>query len=114
MKFVPRVHRNVDLGELYLKYRGLRTLVEVDDGRSPWLKFAQGAVSGEYDSQGVALGMVEALVKRSERTRRGKSLKNMSYDGAFNDFCNILASTSPRAYSTFRHHFGGRGLRNIR
>lgn len=112
--FVPRIHRSEELGDLYLRHRGLRALVQADDSRSPWLRFAQGVISGDYDSQGVVLGMVEALVKRNERLKLGKSLKNMRYPEEFNEFCNILASTSPRAYRSFRQHFGGRGLRSLR
>lgn len=58
--------------------------------------------------------MVEALVKKTERLAKGKSLKNMSYPAAFGDFCNILASTSTRAYKTFKRQFGGRGIRSMR
>lgn len=114
MKFVPHTHRSSALGKLYLKYKGLRALVDEGDGHSTWLKFAQGAATGVYEKSGIVLGMVEALVKKSERIRMGKSLRNMRYPGAFNDFCNLVASVSPRAYRSFRQHFGGRGMRSIR
>lgn len=114
MKFVPHSHRSTELGKLYLQHKGLRRLVEEEDGQSPWLKFARGAVDGVYEKCGIVLGMVEALVKKSERIRLGKTLRGMKYTGAFNDFCNIIASVSPRAYRTFRQHFGGRGMRSIR
>ena len=71
-------------------------------------------VDGIYAKQDVLLGMVEALVKKTERLAKGQSLKNMSYPAAFNDFCNVLASTSTRAYNTFKHQFGGRGIQNMR
>jgi hypothetical protein len=51
-------------------------------------------VDGIYAKQDVLLGMVKALVKKTERLAKGKSLKNMTYPSAFNDFCNTLASTS--------------------
>jgi hypothetical protein len=53
---------------------------------SPWLKFARGVVDGIYAKQEILLGMVEVLVKKTERLAKGKSLKNMSYPSAFNDF----------------------------
>jgi len=84
-----------------------------DDGNSLWLKFAQGVVNGVFAKQDVLLGMVEALVKKTERLAKGKSLKNMSYLSAFSDFCNVLASTSTRAYKTFKRQFGGRGIRSM-
>jgi hypothetical protein len=77
---------------------------------SPWFKFARGVVDGIYAKQEALLGMVEVLVKKTERLAKGKSLKNMSYLSAFNDFCNTLASTSTRAYKTFKRQFGGRGI----
>jgi len=80
------------------------------DGPSPWLKFAQGVVDGMYAKQEVLLGMIEALVKKTERLSKGKTLKNMTYRPAFNNFCNLLASTSTRAYKTFQRQFGGRGI----
>jgi len=84
-----------------------------NDGNSPWLKFARGVVDGVYAKQDVLLGMVEALVIKTERLAKGKSLKNMSYPSAFSDFCNVLASTSTRAYKTFKRQFGGRGIRSM-
>ena len=84
-----------------------------NDGNSPWLKFAQGVVDGVYAKQDVLLGMVKALVIKTEQLAKGKSLKNMSYPSAFSDFCNVLASTSMWAYKTFKHQFGGRGIRSM-
>lgn len=58
--------------------------------------------------------MVQVLVKKRERLSKGQTLKNMSYSPAFNNFCNLLASTSTRAYKTFQKQFGGRGVRSMR
>ncbi|KAF8803503.1 hypothetical protein BYT27DRAFT_7259964 [Phlegmacium glaucopus] len=113
MKYVPKAYRNPELGTIYLKYKGVRELVEKDDGCSPWLKFAQGVLDGLYKSD-TLLGMVEAFVIKADRIRKGKSLCNMKYTNTFNNFCNLLASTSTRAYETFRRHFGGRTMHSIR
>ncbi|KAH9916012.1 uncharacterized protein B0H18DRAFT_848561, partial [Fomitopsis serialis] len=68
MKFVPMIiYRCQDLGELYLKYKGLRQLVETDDGRSPSLRFSQGVVAGHYRDYDVLLGCVEAIVTKVTR-----------------------------------------------
>ena len=69
---------------------------------------------GLYQGQEVFLGMVEAMVKKTERLAAGKALSNMEYSGAFNQVCNILGSVSPRLYRTFRTHFGGPSIRNMR
>ncbi|KIM49927.1 hypothetical protein M413DRAFT_60265 [Hebeloma cylindrosporum] len=113
MKYVPKAYRCPELGEIYLKYKGVRELVEKDDGRSPWLKFAQRVINGDFKSE-TLLGMVEALVIKSDRLRKGKGLQNMKYSSTFTNFCNLLASTSTRAYQTFRRHFGGQVMSNIR
>ncbi|KII83509.1 hypothetical protein PLICRDRAFT_180416 [Plicaturopsis crispa FD-325 SS-3] len=83
-----------------------------DNGQTPWLRFAKGAAAGVYKSQEVVLGMAEAMVLKTERLLKGKSLRNMS--GALDTFCSMLASISPRAYKTFQNQFGGRGIRSIR
>ncbi|KAJ7736423.1 hypothetical protein B0H16DRAFT_1730764 [Mycena metata] len=101
------------LGKLYLKHQGLRQLVESDDGRSPWLKFAMGCTDGTYTSDTLA-GMVKAFVIKEEQRKKGKSLKNMSYSPEFSHFCDLLSSTSPKAYETFQKQFGGPGLRSQR
>ncbi|KAJ7652490.1 hypothetical protein DFH06DRAFT_1331114 [Mycena polygramma] len=113
MKFVPVAYRDKELGTLYLRYHGVRDLIELDDGRSPWLKFAVGCVDGTYNSDTLT-GMVKALVLKSARIEKGKSLKNLKYPSEFDQFCNLLASTSPRAYRTFQKTFGGPGLRAMR
>ena len=84
-----------------------------DDGHSPWLKFSRGVLDGLYKSD-TLLGMVEAFVIKADRIRKGKSLRNMKYTDTFSNFCNLLASTSTRAYETFRRHFGGRMMGSIR
>ncbi|KII84102.1 hypothetical protein PLICRDRAFT_63770, partial [Plicaturopsis crispa FD-325 SS-3] len=91
-KFVPKSFRCPELGRIYLKYEGVWKLIEEDDGRTPWLRFAKGAADGVYKSQEVVLGMVEAMVAKAERVLKGKSLKNMHYSGALDTFCSMLAS----------------------
>ncbi|KAJ6493278.1 hypothetical protein C8R45DRAFT_1073220 [Mycena sanguinolenta] len=113
MKYVPQLYRDTELGRLYLKHRGVREIVELDDGRSPWLKFAMGCTDGTYGSDTLT-GMVQALVMKQNRIEHGKSLKNIKYNEEFNQFCDVLASTSPKAYETFRKQFGGPGLRSQR
>ncbi|KAJ7151882.1 hypothetical protein C8R43DRAFT_1067439 [Mycena crocata] len=113
MKFVPKAHQDPELGKLYLKFYGVRELVELDDGRSPFLKFAQGCADGTYQSDTLT-GMVKAIVIKQSRVQKGKSLKNMRYEAVFDQFCDLLASISTRAYLTFQKHFGGRGVRSMR
>ncbi|KAJ7716107.1 hypothetical protein DFH07DRAFT_682571, partial [Mycena maculata] len=110
MKFVPKAYRDPDLGQIYLKYHGVRELVEQVSEDSP---FAQGCADGTYKSETLT-GMVQALVLKQKRVDAGKSLRNMNYDSSFDQFCDLLASISKWAYLTFQKHFGGRGLRSMR
>ncbi|KAJ6609212.1 hypothetical protein B0H10DRAFT_2226075 [Mycena sp. CBHHK59/15] len=110
MKFVPVAYRDKELGTLYLWYHGVRDLIELEDGRSPWLKFAQGCVDGTYSSDTLTR-MVKVMVLKSTCIKKGKSMRNLKYPAEFDQFCNLLASTSPRAYLTFQKTFGGPGLR---
>lgn len=60
-----------------------------------WLRFAKGAASGIYQGQDAFLGMVEAMVKKTERLAAGKSLRNMHYASAFAELCDTLGTISP-------------------
>ncbi|KAJ6528186.1 hypothetical protein B0H19DRAFT_969390 [Mycena capillaripes] len=103
-KYVPKAHQDPDLGTIYLKYKGVRQLVE---------QVSERCADGTYKSE-TLLGMVKALALKQKRLDTKKSLKNMKYDTAFDQFCDLLASISKRAYLTFQKHFGGRGLRSMR
>ncbi|KAH7917013.1 hypothetical protein BV22DRAFT_1027102 [Leucogyrophana mollusca] len=99
MKYVPKKYRCAELGKIYLQYKGVRQLIEEDDGSTPWLRFAKGTAEGLYKSSDVLIGMVHAIMKKAQRTAKGKSLKNMQYTQAFDSFCSLLASTSTRCRS---------------
>ncbi|KAH9933100.1 hypothetical protein B0H21DRAFT_835847 [Amylocystis lapponica] len=114
MKFVPKLWRCENLGQIYMKYRGVRKLIEEDLGQSPWLKFGMGVVEGRYTQNTVLLGAIKAMVEKTDRLDKGKALKNMTYSGVFSDFADCLASVSTRAYETFRRHFGGPAVRSLR
>lgn len=85
-----------------------------NNGRSPWLKFATGVVSGKYKNIDVMLGAIKAMMVKADRLAAGKTLSNMTYDGAFSDFCNFVQCQSSAAYKTLRRHFGGPWSRSIR
>ncbi|KIJ10565.1 hypothetical protein PAXINDRAFT_85879 [Paxillus involutus ATCC 200175] len=117
MKFVLKGHRCQELGSIYLKYEGVRQLIEEVSFTNEavcTLRFAKGVSNGLYKKQDVLLGMVEAMVKKAQRLAHGQHLQNMQYTDAFDSFCSVLSSLSPQAYKTFHHHFGGRSLRSMR
>lgn len=131
LKFVPKEYRCAELGEIYLQHRGVRELVEaVSASILPFqycqlsslmqhaandvlVRFASGALDGRYQSNDVFIGLIKAMAAKADRLEHGKSLKNMKYDEQFDRVCTILALVSPRAYKTFRYHFGGRTIRSM-
>ncbi|KAL1701957.1 hypothetical protein EV121DRAFT_211101 [Schizophyllum commune] len=113
-KYTPKGYRGGPESEVYLKYEGVRDLVENrKDSHRVWYRFVEGCINGTYKNSGVALGMIEAMVLKAERQKHGKTLANMSYSPGFSEFCSILASTSPRAFRSFRNHFGGPSVRSM-
>ncbi|KAJ3528013.1 hypothetical protein NMY22_g9566 [Coprinellus aureogranulatus] len=109
-KYVPKARRCPELGDIYLRYHGLRRLMEETD--SPWLEFAKGVVRGDYTSD-TLLGMVQAMVIKNRRAQAGKGLQNIRYTTGFSDFCNVLSSLSAVAYRTFQQQFGGPTLKTL-
>ncbi|OSC97161.1 hypothetical protein PYCCODRAFT_1377763, partial [Trametes coccinea BRFM310] len=71
-------------------------------------------VRGDYDDRKVFLGMLDAIMQVEERLRKGKKVTNIRYDASYDQICTTIALISPRAYSTIRAEFGGRGLRSMR
>ncbi|KAI0026653.1 hypothetical protein K488DRAFT_34225, partial [Vararia minispora EC-137] len=113
-RYTPIEHRQVELGKLYMRYNGLKSLVELDDGQSPFLRFAKAAAEGSYRDCEVLVGLIEALTIKSERELKGRSMKNMKYSPALDGFFQVLHSLSPAAYKTFRRHLVGRHPRSLR
>ncbi|KAJ6546589.1 hypothetical protein B0H10DRAFT_1969601 [Mycena sp. CBHHK59/15] len=100
----------------YLKkiheHNGLRELIKLYDGRSPFLKCAKGCADGSYDSNTLT-GMIQPLVLKQMHPK-WEVIEEHAVPPEFNKFCDLLASTSPRAYATFQKTFGGRGTHSMR
>ncbi|KZV67782.1 hypothetical protein PENSPDRAFT_610974 [Peniophora sp. CONT] len=117
MKYVPTIYRFEELGDIYARIRGVKKLMESDGGKGFMLRFAQGYADGQYASQDVVIGMIEALVLKNDRERKGKSLVGMRYSEALDAFAQSLFTLSPHAYRIFRNSFAGRtesSLRSLR
>ncbi|KDQ06616.1 hypothetical protein BOTBODRAFT_74218, partial [Botryobasidium botryosum FD-172 SS1] len=79
-----------------------------------WREFTRGALRGDFKGNEVFMGLVEAVMIKSEWQAKGKQLTNMTYSTPFNELCNLLADLAPRAYRVFKYHFAGRSLRSMR
>lgn len=131
LKYVPKLYRSEELGRIFIRYHGARDLVEsvshviilhVAHCRSQSrgnlgamaFRFAVGVSEGKYTQQEVFLGSMQVLMEQTRRAALGRRLSGITYPPEFDHVCSILATVSPRAYSTFREHFGGRNLRSMR
>ncbi|VDC00175.1 unnamed protein product [Peniophora sp. CBMAI 1063] len=114
MKHVPQLYRSEELGNIYARVNGLKKLMEDNNGKGFMRRFAQGYVDGEYADQAVVIGMIEALVVKKDRARRGKAMVGMRYSEALDGFMQRLFTISPHAYCTFRKSFGSRTESSLR
>ena len=72
---------------------------------SPLLRFAKGAMKGEYDDHQVFLGLVHAMVQKVDREKRGVGMQNFLYAPAWEEFTHIVSIHSPRAHKFLSAHF---------
>ena len=132
MKFIPAKYRGPleDLGAKFANIRGLpellqdvssifnstKTAIEVsqDPQTSMWLRFARGVINGKYDDNHVFLAMIQATVMAHDRESRGVGLQNMSYLPVYEEFTQMVALASPRAYRLFSSHIQLPSLRRQR
>lgn len=132
MKYIPARYRGPleDLGAKFANIQGLPELlqdvsslfdstqtaikVSQDPQTSMWLRFARGAINGEYDDKYVLLAMIQATVMAHDRESRGVGLQNMSYLPVYEEFTQMVALTSPRTYRLFSSHIQLPSLRRQR
>ncbi|KAJ7577185.1 hypothetical protein C8J56DRAFT_798958 [Mycena floridula] len=114
-KFINKHFRNELMGEHFAKVKGLKKLFDsADDKNSPFLRFAMGAVMGDYDDYDVFLGLVHAMVRKVDKEKRGVGMQNFDYAPAWDEFINIVHVHSPRAHQFLAKHFPARTTRSIR
>ncbi|KZV82101.1 hypothetical protein EXIGLDRAFT_567144, partial [Exidia glandulosa HHB12029] len=87
LKFTPEWSRSPELGLIYARYAGVRDLVEsVSNPDSPGhmlLQYAQGVASGQYKSQDVMLGAIQAFLEKARRQELGLKNTGMKYPVEF-------------------------------
>ena len=77
-----------------------------------WVRFVRGVVKGEYNDRLVFLAMVQATVAAHDRESRGVGLQNMQYQPIYEEFTQMVALTSPRAYRLLAPHIQLPSLRH--
>jgi len=58
--------------------------------------FAKAVLNGEFDSQPVFMGMVQAMVQKKYCEKCGVGMQNFHYELSFDQFASMVALTSPK------------------
>ncbi|KAF7424768.1 hypothetical protein PC9H_010079 [Pleurotus ostreatus] len=87
---------------------------EEDAKNTPYIRFAEGVLAGQYQDFSVFTGLVEAMVMKIDRSSREVGLQNFRYAPAWDEFCHIINIHSPRAYQSLLRHLPGRTDRSFR
>ena len=73
------------------------------DPKTPCLLYAKGVISGEFKSEYIFTGLVEAMVSKKDKERRGIGLQGFKYAPGLTEFAHIINIHSPRAYQAIRN-----------
>ncbi|KAF8797488.1 hypothetical protein BYT27DRAFT_7237241 [Phlegmacium glaucopus] len=112
--YINHRYRNRLLGGIYAREIGVQEIVESEDARSsPYVRYAQGALSGKYNNN-VFNGLLQAMVSKYDREERGVGLQNFGYAPAWEELCHILRIQSPRAYNSLKEYLPMPSERNLR
>ena len=100
--------RNPVVGEIYACSIGVKELIEDEVSKrcipsktqtdcqcyvqkarsSPFVRYAQGALSGKYDNE-VFNGLLHAMVTKYDKDERGVGMQNFSYAPAWEEMCHL-------------------------
>lgn len=80
---------------------------------SPFVRYAQGALSGKYNNQ-VFNGLLEAMVTKHDKEERGVRMQNFHYAPAWEEMCHITRMHSPRAYDALKEYLPMPTEQNLR
>lgn len=80
------------------------------------MRFAQQFADGSFQTDGdrVFMGLLEVMVMKEDRRKKGLGLQNFRYPDRYDEFAGRIAMLSPRVYKEFQRHFPGRTLRSQR
>jgi hypothetical protein len=77
-------------------------------------RFALAVGEGQFKNNQVFLGLVESTQLGLERNVRGVGLQNFKYPPAFQEWCALIHSLSPRAYRNMAQHIRVESERSIK
>lgn len=123
--FTNKRFRSKRLGEIYARTIGLKDIIEApvslpllhapaffksylwlhlkDAKTTPCIRYAQGALNGKYNDE-VFSGLIQAMVEKFDRQKRGVGMQNFYYAPAWDELCHTIKIHSPRAFKALREH----------
>lgn len=86
------------------------SLAEIADSSAlnVWFDVAEMGLHGLFDTNAAFVGLVECMVARKNKERRGVGMQNMLYSEPLDEFLRALTAVSEDACAFFQHHLCGR------
>ncbi|KAF9779588.1 hypothetical protein BJ322DRAFT_1167867 [Thelephora terrestris] len=99
LKFTPHRHRTAatSLGMNLAKIEGVSDLLEKDSKHSVWVQFGIGVINGKFQDNKVFLGLIEAMVGKSDQQERKVGNQNFRYTKEVVDFSQLIMTISPQS-----------------
>ncbi|KAF7328133.1 hypothetical protein MVEN_02570400 [Mycena venus] len=114
MKCTPKIYSNPIQARLMAKYHGLEEFLGKRSDLNVFHRFAIAVGEGQFKNNQVFLGLVESTQLALERNVRGVGLQNFKYPPAFQEWCAMIPSLSPRTYRNMAQHFRVESERSIK
>ncbi|KAF7371887.1 hypothetical protein MVEN_00046000 [Mycena venus] len=114
MKCTPKIYSNPIQARLMAKYHGLEEFLGKRSDLNVFHRFAIAVGEGQFKNNQVFLGLVESTQLALERNVRGVGLQNFKYPPAFQEWCAMIHSLSPRTYRNMAQHFRVESERSIK
>ncbi|CDO78141.1 hypothetical protein BN946_scf184719.g3 [Trametes cinnabarina] len=112
--FVNRFYRDPVLGELYAKTVGLRDLINPEHKTSPFIRYTQGVLKGKYSDGKLLGGLLESVMIKEDKERRGVGMQNFRWPVDYDRFLHLVFIDSPRAYRALSRYLPARTERSFR
>ncbi|KAJ7764023.1 hypothetical protein DFH07DRAFT_770673 [Mycena maculata] len=114
MKCIPKIYSNPIQARLMAKYHGLEEFLGKRSDLNVFHRFAIAVAEGQFKNNQVFLGLVESTQLALERNVRGVGMQNFKYPPAFQEWCTLIHTLSPRTYRNMAQHFRVESERSIK
>jgi hypothetical protein len=66
------------------------------------MQFVRRTLQGKIKTPDVFMGLVQAIVTKDDKIARGKGMQGFRYPPAWQEFCQLVFISSPRAYHVIK------------